>query len=862
MTFTFTEAAAAALLHAEAVCRHLLPFGARRGADWCAGDITGRAGDSLKVNLNSGKWADFGGDAKGGDLVSLWAAVKGVNQGVAANQLGAFVGLAGAFGDVSERASVEEWLPLPSAPKDAPAPWLLWQGVEPVNVWTWRNAAGDTVGHTARYEFDGDKKDVLPWAWCRSSQTGKECWRFKAFATPRPLLNVLEFVERTAAPVLVVEGEGKVDAARVLLPDFVATCWQGGCKKVKDSDWSTCAGRRVYIWPDNDEPGRGAAQDVCHHLEGVAAEIWLVTPPPDKPDTWDIKDAFNVDKWTPDQTLTFLRANSTKYEPEQTLDAKPEPETVKPPPAPPVEVAPFYPVGHDAGHFFYFSRKSGQIVELKAAAHCQLPLLQLAPLEYWQLEFPGSQGVNWNAAANALVQASYKCGVFNPDLIRGRGAWLDAGRIVFNAGDRILCDGVEYKLGCLDSEFIYEACKKTPADFGELNAMQCAAFVELCDSLPWRAPIYGRLLAGWCFIAPICGVLRWRPHVWINGPTGSGKSWIMSRIVSPIVGPSAVTPQSSTSEPGLRQAIGSDAVPVIFDEIEQENKHDSQRVQTVLELARQASSEGDGVIMKGSASGQAVTYRVRSAFCFASIGVSATRQPDAARVTSLELFKRDGANGAKDFERVKALHAASSGGRDFPKAFRARALRLAKAVTESAEVFSGVAGEALGEARHGDQLGALLAGAWHVTNDSPATIEQARSVLAELDLSTLNSTRMEVDEDSALSIILGARERFEGTGQANWTVTLSELIVMAQGDAAEAPFAKDTLARCGLRFYGAGVAVSNNHPFLKRAFSETPWAEKWSGMLARIKGAKHIGEPLRFSGHKSRAVVVPLEALR
>ena len=176
-------------------------------------------------------------------------------------------------------------------------------------------------------------------------------------------------------------------------------------------------------------------------------------------------------------------------------------------------------------------------------------------------------------------------------------------------------------------------------------------------------------------------------------------------------------------------------------------------------------------------------------------------------------------------------------------------------------MFSGVAGEALGEARHGDQLGALLAGAWHVTNDSPATIEQARSVLAELDLSTLNSTRMEVDEDSALSIILGARERFEGTGQANWTVTLSELIVMAQGDAAEAPFAKDTLARCGLRFYGAGVAVSNNHPFLKRAFSETPWAEKWSGMLARIKGAKHIGEPLRFSGHKSRAVVVPLEAL-
>ncbi len=62
---------------AEEVARHLMRSGKRHGNEWCAGDITGKAGSSLKVCIvgpRSGVWKDFAG-GKGGDLLDLWALV-------------------------------------------------------------------------------------------------------------------------------------------------------------------------------------------------------------------------------------------------------------------------------------------------------------------------------------------------------------------------------------------------------------------------------------------------------------------------------------------------------------------------------------------------------------------------------------------------------------------------------------------------------------------------------------------------------------------------------------------------------------------------------------------------------------------
>lgn len=60
---------------AEDVARYLLPNGKRSGNEWCAGDILGSAGESLKVHLTgekSGIWCDFATGERG-DLLNLWA---------------------------------------------------------------------------------------------------------------------------------------------------------------------------------------------------------------------------------------------------------------------------------------------------------------------------------------------------------------------------------------------------------------------------------------------------------------------------------------------------------------------------------------------------------------------------------------------------------------------------------------------------------------------------------------------------------------------------------------------------------------------------------------------------------------------
>lgn len=86
----------AAIARAEDVARRLLPGGTRRGKYWVAGDLSGAAGKSLRVNLEGDKagcWFDNATADKGGDFVSLAAAVARIPQAEAAHQLARMLGV-------------------------------------------------------------------------------------------------------------------------------------------------------------------------------------------------------------------------------------------------------------------------------------------------------------------------------------------------------------------------------------------------------------------------------------------------------------------------------------------------------------------------------------------------------------------------------------------------------------------------------------------------------------------------------------------------------------------------------------------------------------------------------------------------
>jgi hypothetical protein len=66
-----------------------LPHGRRVGSEWVARNPTRndhRPG-SFKVNLRSGRWADFATGDAGGDLISLRAYLDGVRQSEAARRI-------------------------------------------------------------------------------------------------------------------------------------------------------------------------------------------------------------------------------------------------------------------------------------------------------------------------------------------------------------------------------------------------------------------------------------------------------------------------------------------------------------------------------------------------------------------------------------------------------------------------------------------------------------------------------------------------------------------------------------------------------------------------------------------------------
>ncbi|WP_260987408.1 hypothetical protein [Roseomonas gilardii] len=88
----------AALARLPEVLARLLPGGRIVGGEWQVGSLQGEAGASLKVRLygpRAGMWCDFATGDRGGDVVSLAAAVAGLPQSKAAQKLAEMLRLEG-----------------------------------------------------------------------------------------------------------------------------------------------------------------------------------------------------------------------------------------------------------------------------------------------------------------------------------------------------------------------------------------------------------------------------------------------------------------------------------------------------------------------------------------------------------------------------------------------------------------------------------------------------------------------------------------------------------------------------------------------------------------------------------------------
>ena len=311
----FQALAAQLLASADTLVPAWFPQGRRHGHEWCVGSIHGEPGESLKINLRTGRWADFADpDVSGGDLISLYARQRGMKQLDAARELGGEPDrpLNGRHypapppAPAAPRAPETVDAPLVRPPVDAPEPSLdHYKWGLPTAAYAYRDADG-ILGYVARYEPDGERKQFAPWTWIGGR------WQAKAFPKPRPLYGL----ERLAAApgdakVLLVEGEKCADAIRGMVAPWVVMSWPGGARAIGTVDWSPLAGRQVMLWPDADEPGRECMAKVCETLIGLGCSGRTIIPD-GQPEGWDAADVI-AEGWTREQLRAWFARDGGRF---------------------------------------------------------------------------------------------------------------------------------------------------------------------------------------------------------------------------------------------------------------------------------------------------------------------------------------------------------------------------------------------------------------------------------------------------------------------------------------------------------------------------------------------------------------------
>ncbi len=663
---------------------------------------------------------------------------------------------------------------------------------------------------------------------------------------PFRLPEVIDAV-KTGKSIFIVEGEK--DVLNLIKLGFVATCNSGGAGKWRKDFTQYFSSADLVLISDNDEPGRDHIEKIAEYLNDIASSISVANLD-------GLDKGQDVSDWISNGGTrdALIQASQdaplwTPREKEKTEDTM---DRIKSHPIDP-ERPPFKHLGHNDGNFFYMPDESLQLIRMNAEQHSQANLIALAPLIWWEDTFAYKKGVDWNAARNYMFRVSFQKGIYNSRKLRGCGTWYDNGRVVQHNGNMLISDGKAFNIEDFDTHFIYNASYPIEHYQAEpVSNTEASKFLEICRMPSWEKAISGTMLAGWCVVAPICGALTWRPHIWITGASGTGKTWITDNMIKPTLGHTAMNAQSNTTEAGIRQWLGINAFPVVLDETEGEDRRSRDRLQNILELMRQASSETGAPIVKGSSHGSAVEFKIRSCFSLSSVGVNIHQKADASRITILSLKRPHPADAIDLFDSLKAeIYHVNP---EFCAGLRARAIKMIPTILTNSRTFGRAVAEKFGNQRIGDQFGVLIAGAYALISDKTISPEGAVKWIDAQDWTEQASIEDLSDEERCLNRILDYkltylvdRDRIEKT--------VSEILYESEISLS----AENALARIGIRYKEEDderyIIISDAHSGIQDILKNSEHEKNWGRILKRFVDAKTIS--CRFTGKVDKATVIP-----
>lgn len=518
----------------------------------------------------------------------------------------------------------------------------------------------------------------------------------------------------------------------------------------------------------------------------------------------------------------------------------------------------FQCLGYNRGSFYYLPRGTGQIVALRASEHTPLRLLELAGLDYWQnLNHGEKLGKDvWQGFANALMRKCEDSGIFDEGRLRGRGAWIDGKQVIVNTGSEARIGSKSMPLTQVASRFIYEAGDPWEFGYGHAASSSDANRVkQICERLTWADPMSGALMCGWCVIAPVAGALDWRSHIWVTGPSGSGKTTALD-IILRLVGPASEKVDGKVTEAAIRQLMGFDARPVIFDEAEGEDEASALRMQQILDLARSASSGAR--IPKGGTNGTARIYIMRSPFCFSSINTSVRHKADESRISKLVLVPNTFADSdAHYMALVRDIDAWFTP--EFASAMFLRTVENLPTLLANIKTFETAAAHVFRSRRAANQIAPMLAGYYLCHKTDAISAELAAEFIRRHDWGDYVALNAETDEMRLLQYIITRPIKVFVNGKGNMEMTIGTAIDQARSEMGRGPY-REALGMVGIKvdteFVGISDSADNTRALLK---GQTQWQADWKRPLRSIPGAVKSSTSERFiGGGVSRLTWIPM----
>lgn len=322
--------------------------------------------------------------------------------------------------------------------------------------------------------------------------------------------------------------------------------------------------------------------------------------------------------------------------------------------------APVQPLGHLQGTMFVLDH-AGQLRSV--AAECRNGEMQLLfGGEAWLRQRyplygapdpttnePRIKGFDHKKAQSALIWDCSRRGLFNPEgRTRGRGAHKGpSGELLMHCGDQVwqsarrpvtgtkLYPPKSHPTGLIGKMVFPTASEMQAPAMAACGVEVARDALALINEWKFTDPVMAELVLSWIILAPIGGALDWRPHLWIVGPSGAGKTTLQTKVIRPMLGDWGVATEDAT-EAGLRQALDQDTLGVMFDEFEPDEGN-ANLMQKVLKLVRGSSSGAE--TMRGSTDHKAKKFVARSCFMFSSIQYVAMDAQDRNRMAIVQLSK-------------------------------------------------------------------------------------------------------------------------------------------------------------------------------------------------------------------------------